>query len=154
MENDYGILYYLNASNIKIVDEKITFHRAMEIGMETLFKNRYIKDQKPFGLTDFIEKFGRYMFLEKRVLFYYDKNKNNCIASSLAMIVSKEGIEVDGGENGNILFILSTKNKIEHLKIISELIYLLENRQFMWEIIKAEDSHKITDIISGYLSIK
>lgn len=154
VENDYGILYYLNASNIKIVDEKITFHRAMEIGMETLFKNRYIKDQKPFGLTDFIEKFGRYMFLEKRVLFYYDKNKNNCIASSLAMIVSKEGIEVDGGENGNILFILSTKNKIEHLKIISELIYLLENRQFMWEIIKAEDSHKITDIISGYLSIK
>lgn len=154
IDDDYGILYYLDCGNIKIVPEKVTFHKAMDIGMEILFKKGYIKDENPSGLIDYIEKFGRYMFLENRVLFFYDKNKNNCITSSLVMIVSKEGIEVEGGENGNILFILSTKNRIEHLKIISELIYLLENRKFLKEIVKAKTPKKIRDIISGYLSIK
>lgn len=153
-DSDFGILHYLKAENIKILDQKIKLIEAVNVGLNSLYEEKYIKSINSYEISEFIQKFGRYMFIEKRVLFFYEKNKENCINSSLSMIISQEGIEVNNAENGNVLFVLFTKNKIEHLKIISELIYLLENKSFMAELLKIKNPTDVLNIISGYLSLK
>ena len=83
-----------------------------------------------------VEKFGRYLFIDKRILFCYDKEKENCIKPGITLIVSKEGIKVDEEEDADVLFLLAARNKIEHLKVISELIRLIEKKNFLNEIIE------------------
>ena len=78
-----------------------------------------------------VEKFGRYLFIDKRILFCYDKEKENCLKPGITLIVSKQGIKVDEEEDADILFLLAARNKIENLKVISELIRLIEKKKII-----------------------
>ncbi|MHD0316558.1 PTS sugar transporter subunit IIA [uncultured Fusobacterium sp.] len=133
---DYGLIRLLGRNRIYISDERITFGEALEIGLNILLKERCIKEKSIYNLKDMVEKFGRYLFIDKRILFCYDKEKENCIKPGITLIVSKEGIKVDEEEDADVLFLLAARNKIEHLKVISELIRLIEKKNFLNEIIE------------------
>ncbi len=115
--------------------------------MQILLKNRCIKETSTSSLKFLIENYGKYMFIESKILLCYDPNSENCIKSGLAVVMSKNGIKVDKDEEANILFVLSAKNKMEHLKIISELMDLAENKNLLKNIIKAENNSEIDEII-------
>lgn len=140
-----GLSSLLTQNRIYISDKEIEFTEAAEIGTKLLFKDRCIKEIATQSLKLMIENFGKYMFIEKKILLCYDTNSDNFLKSGLAMIIAKKGIKVNGNEDGNILFVLSTKNKNEHLKIISDLINLTENDDFLKNIlhVKTPDEVKL-----------
>lgn len=144
---DYGLIRLLGRNRIYISDERITFGEALEIGLNILLKERCIKEKSIYNLKDMVEKFGRYLFIDKRILFCYDKEKENCIKPGITLIVSKEGIKVDEEEDADVLFLLAARNKIEHLKVISELIRLIEKKNFLNEIIELKKSEDIKNKI-------
>ena len=150
-EIDYGLIKLLGKNRIFVSNERITFGNALEIGLNILLKDKCIKEKSIYNLKDMVEKFGRYLFIDKRILFCYDKEKENCIKLGITLVVSKEGIKVDEEEDADILFLLTARNKIEHLKVISELIRLIEKKNFLNEIIELKKPEDIKDKIKNLL---
>ena len=150
-EIDYGLIKLLGKNRIFVSNERITFGNALEIGLNILLKDKCIKEKSIYNLKDMVEKFGRYLFIDKRILFCYDKEKENCIKPGITLVVSKEGIKVDEEEDADILFLLTARNKIEHLKVISELIRLIEKKNFLNEIIELKKSEDIKNKIKNLL---
>lgn len=150
-EIDYGLIKLLGKNRIFVSNERITFGNALEIGLNILLKDKCIKEKSIYNLKDMVEKFGRYLFIDKRILFCYDKEKENCIKPGITLVVSKEGIKVDEKEDADILFLLTARNKIEHLKVISELIRLIEKKNFLNEIIELKKPEDIKDKIKNLL---
>lgn len=144
---DYGLIRLLGRNRIYISDERITFGEALEIGLNILLKERCIKEKSRYNLKDMVEKFGRYLFIDKRILFCYDKEKENCLKPGITLIISKHGIKVDEEEDADVLFLLAARNKIEHLKVISELIKLIEKKKFFNEIIELDKPEDIKNKI-------
>lgn len=144
---DYGLIRLLGRNHIYISDERITFGEALEIGLNILLKERCIKEKSIYNLKDMVEKFGRYLFIDKRILFCYDKEKENCLKPGITLIISKHGIKVDDEEDADVLFLLAARNKIEHLKVISELIKLIEKKKFFNEIIELDKPEDIKNKI-------
>lgn len=144
---DYGLIRLLGRNRIYISDERITFGEALEIGLNILLKERCIKEKSIYNLKDMVEKFGRYLFIDKRILFCYDKEKENCLKPGITLIISKHGIKVDDEEDADVLFLLAARNKIEHLKVISELIKLIEKKKFFNEIIELDKPEDIKNKI-------
>lgn len=149
-ETDYGLIRLLGKNRIFISEKRITFGDALEVGLNILLKEKCIKEKSIYNLKDMVKKFGRYLFIDKRILFCYDKEKENCIKPGIALVVSKEGITVEEEEDADILFLLASRNKIEHLKVISELIRLIEKKNFLNEIVKLK---KFEDIINKIKSL-
>lgn len=150
-EIDYDLIKLLGKNRIFVSNERITFGNALEIGLNILLKDKCIKEKSIYNLKDMVEKFGRYLFIDKRILFCYDKEKENCIKPGITLVVSKEGIKVDEEEDADILFLLTARNKIEHLKVISELIRLIEKKNFLNEIIELKKPEDIKDKIKNLL---
>ncbi|MEH1738569.1 PTS sugar transporter subunit IIA [Fusobacterium varium] len=150
-EIDYGLIKLLGKNRIFVSNERITFGNALEIGLNILLKDKCIKEKSIYNLKDMVEKFGRYLFIDKRILFCYDKEKENCIKPGITLVVSKEGIKVDEEEDADILFLLTARNKIEHLKVISELIRLIEKKNFLNKIIELKKPEDIKDKIKNLL---
>lgn len=144
---DYGLIRLLGRNRIYISDERITFGEALEIGLNILLKERCIKEKSIYNLKDMVEKFGRYLFIDKRILFCYDKEKENCLKPGITLIISKHGIKVDEEEDADVLFLLAARNKIEHLKVISELIKLIERKKLFNEIIELDKPEDIKNKI-------
>ena len=144
---DYGLIRLLGRNRIYISDERITFGEALEIGSNILLKERCIKEKSIYNLKDMVEKFGRYLFIDKRILFCYDKEKENCLKPGITLIISKYGIKVDEEEDADVLFLLAARNKIEHLKVISELIKLIEKKKFFNEIIELDKPEDVKNKI-------
>lgn len=150
-ETDYGLIRLLGRNRIYVSHERITFSEALETGLNILLKEKCIKEKSIYNLKDMVEKFGRYLFIDKRILFCYDKEKENCLKPGITLIVSKQGIKVDEEEDADILFLLAARNKIEHLKVISELIRLIEKKKLLNEIIGLEKSDEIRNKIKKLL---
>lgn len=150
-ETDYGLIRLLGRNRIYVSHERITFSEALETGLNILLKEKCIKEKSIYNLKDMVEKFGRYLFIDKRILFCYDKEKENCLKPGITLIVSKQGIKVDEEEDADILFLLAARNKIEHLKVISELIRLIEKKKLLNEIIGLEKSDDIRNKIKKLL---
>lgn len=150
-ETDYGLIRLLGRNRIYVSHERITFSEALETGLNILLKEKCIKEKSIYNLKDMVEKFGRYLFIDKRILFCYDKEKENCLKPGITLIISKKGIKVDEEEDADILFLLAARNKIEHLKVISELIRLIEKKKLLNEIIGLEKSDDIRNKIKKLL---
>ena len=150
-ETDYGLIRLLGRNRIYVSHERITFSEALETGLNILLKEKCIKEKSIYNLKDMVEKFGRYLFIDKRILFCYDKEKENCLKPGITLIISKKGIKVDEEEDADILFLLAARNKIEHLKVISELIRLIEKKKLLNEIIGLEKSDEIRNKIKKLL---
>lgn len=150
-ETDYGLIRLLGRNRIYVSHERITFSEALETCLNILLKEKCIKEKSIYNLKDMVEKFGRYLFIDKRILFCYDKEKENCLKPGITLIVSKQGIKVDEEEDADILFLLAARNKIEHLKVISELIRLIEKKKLLNEIIGLEKSDDIRNKIKKLL---
>ena len=58
---------------------------------------------------------------------------------------------MDEEEDADVLFLLAARNKIEHLKVISELIRLIEKKNFLNEIIELKKSEDIKNKIKNLL---
>lgn len=125
--DNYNISNLLDKSRIFIYPETVSIAEAADKGINILVDKKFVKKDMLYNLKDLIQKFGKYMFIDKKILFCYNTNPENFLKSGLAVIISEKGIQVPESEDGNILFILSAENKIEHLKIISDLINLAEN---------------------------
>lgn len=125
--DNYNISNLLDKSRIFIYPEAVSIVEAADKGINILVDKKFVKKDMLYNLKDLIQKFGKYMFIDKKILFCYNTNPENFLKSGLAVVISEKGIQVPESEDGNILFILSAENKIEHLKIISDLISLAEN---------------------------
>ncbi len=110
-ETDYGLIRLLGRNRIYVSHERITFSEALETGLNILLKEKCIKEKSIYNLKDMVEKFGRYLFIDKRILFCYDKEKENCLKPGITLIVSKQGIKVDEEEDADILFLLLPETK-------------------------------------------
>lgn len=148
---DFGIEKLLTSNRILIFDEILSIDKALNISLALLKEQNFIKSLNDYDLISTVKKFGRYMFLDKNILFCYEKNKNNCIKPGLSLIISTKGIEVGEVESGKLFFFLASRNRIEHLKIISQLIKLSENSEFVNNILNLKTSHSIIKKIKEYI---
>lgn len=150
-ELDYGLINLLGKNRVYISEKELKFDEALEIGINILLKDGCIKEKSVYNLKNMVEKFGRYLFIDKKILFCYDKGKENCIKPGITMIVAPAGIKVEGEEDGNIFFLMASRNKMEHLKVISELINLIEKNNFLEEILPLKNEKEIKKRISSLL---
>ncbi len=137
----------LKINRIYLTEEELKFTEAVKIGINLLVKDGCAKDRMFVKLKDLAGNYGRYMFIEKGILFCYNTDNEDYLKEGLSVVISKNGIKVEEGEKGYVLFVLSIKNKREYLKIISELMDLSEKKIFLKNLIIAESNDEALEII-------
>lgn len=135
----------LNKNKIYISKKVLSLEKSLEIGEKILLKDKSLKKHSVYNMKNIVSKFGKYLFLDKKILLCFEKE--NSSKSSMSLVVSKKYIKISEKKEANILFLISPKYKREYLKIISELTKLTEKRSFLKELINQNKSEDIIEKI-------
>ena len=153
IENDFNLSFILKKKNILINnnnDENID--NILNKALNNLAKEKSINNNCILDLKNLVKKFGEYFFIKENIFFLsniYSNSHNIQNQSTAYLIISKNPIKINN-KTANIIFIVIVKNKIEHLKIISQIMKLSENKNFQKEIINQKSSENIISLIEKY----
>lgn len=135
----------LHEKRVCILKKKVSFEEAIDIGTKPLLEEMCMKEEMISQLKELSLKFGKYMFLREDVLLCHRNQHSEDINSSVAIVLSAEGIEVEKNLLGKLLFIVSSRNILEHLKVVTEIIKIVEDQTKFQQILKAKSTKEIID---------
>ncbi|OEJ14992.1 transcriptional antiterminator BglG [Brachyspira hampsonii] len=148
--SDYNILNFLKKQNIYIIKDNIYIDNILN----SFFNYKYINKKNITILNNTVKEFGQYFFIKEKIFLFsnmYSSINNIDDKPCIHLIVSKKSVIVNDKE-ANILFFIIVNNKTEHLQIVSQIMKLSEDNNFMKEIINQETPEKIILSIRKYYS--
>lgn len=140
------ILKYLG-NKIMIVDNVANYEDAITIVGNMLCNNKSIKKSYITDMISNIKKMGAYIVIENGIAMPHSDNKDNILKTDLSILLVREKVYFTDDKYANIFFCFSSINKTEHIPIINELLDLLNENNFLEEILKLDTSEKILEYI-------
>lgn len=151
IENDFNLPFLLKKKNI-LINNNENIDYILNKALNNLAKEKSINNNCMLDLKNLVKKFGEYFFIKENIFFLsniYSNSHNIQNQSTAYLIISKNPIKINN-KTANIIFIVIVKNKIEHLKIISQIMKLSESNNFQKEIINQKSSENIISVIEKY----
>ena len=138
-----GLLDILKINTIKKLNNKnLSLKDAVEIGIEMLYQTNCIYSKENINFKEIAYKYGEYCFFDKKILLLCEKDTKNCIHTGITLIIN-ENMKINENMTADILFLLSSKNKIEHILCISDIMKLINNEK-IYEIIHMSEQEILT----------
>lgn len=140
-----GLLDILTIDNIiKVENVELSLNDAVNIGINNLYETNCITEKTNVKFIEIADKYGEYLFFDEKIIFLYDKAVKNCINTGISLIINKN-MKVSNNKKADILFLLTSKNKIEHIPCISDIMKLIKNEK-IYEILDLNKNNILTFI--------
>lgn len=136
----------ISKDKIIVTNKEKNYKKAIFTLGKILVKNNVIKTNYIENIIGIIKSHGTYMILNNKYAIFHAKNENNVFKTSLALMVSKEPIEVED-KITNLIMILASKDGYEHINAIIEFSKIFDNEENINKIITFKDNKSIYDFI-------
>lgn len=145
------LLDMLKLKYIYTSDQKLHWKLAMKKAAEELIKDGYFDQNYLTEAIDNVKEYGAYIIISHGVALAHAGKTSEVYRDGISLLVAKDGIFFDEGEQVNLLFFFSQKSDIEYLELFKELIKLGEAFSNIDKIKTAKTSKEVYQRIKEIL---
>lgn len=137
----------ISTDKILIEHQQIHWKDSIRKLGETLVVSNCVDNSYIDSLIDMVEEHGTYMVIDNMYSIFHANNNNNIFKTSLALMLSKEKIEIKD-KHVNVILILASKNRHEHLNAIIQFSSIFDNIDNLNKLISLNTSNEIFNFLS------
>lgn len=145
----YGLKQFLPNEFIQIKDRAETWQDAIVIACDPLIRNNIIKPSYVKALLEENDHLQIYSFLGNSMAIPHAAPEKGVSADAFAMLILKNPVAFANGHRVSIVTPLAIYNQNKHLKALSQLAELAEDKVKMERLIEAKDAADAWFTING-----
>lgn len=138
--NDLELLDILDESRIKIL-KNISLKDAISMGCDSLYEDGFVKKEYKAGVLELLHSNGHNYFEKNKLTICYGKSMLHSIKVGIYFIILKNGSEEE--EIIDFILLISNIDKERHLKIMSQVKFLMEKEGFSEELEKMDKENAV-----------
>ena len=93
-----------------------------------------------------LRKYGPYMFIADGVCLAHTKITDGSLKLGLSLGIYPEGVEFERGRVAYLIFVMSAEDQSSHIKMLSNLIKIFEDKSKVNEIIQLDNKKDVLDM--------
>lgn len=136
--------------NIKTNINAENWEQAVRISGELLLKNKSIKENYILKMIENVKKYGPYIVISPGIALAHAESSDDVLKNDISMIILKNGVKFGNKANDPVKIIISfsAKESKSHLKILSKLSEIMDNKNFYKKITNINKSEEIYTFIN------
>lgn len=145
--SDSGILEYLMEQKIVLSDGGMLWQDSVRLAGQCLVQSRSIE---PGYLETIIAQtmyYGTYMFLTDDVMLAHAKPEDGVHRVDVSMAVFKNPVSFGKGKAAKIIIVLAAEDQEKHLKILNDIMKLVEKQENIERIWQADSVEAVMDAL-------
>ena len=121
----------LNSNNVRYIKEKFRkWEDIIDVGVKVLKENKKVNMNYAEDIKSLIKNFGSYMVITENVAIPHSETNKNVYEKGIALLVLKYPIFFPKNKKVKILFFLSSKERKDNIKIIEDILKLIDGYNF------------------------
>ena len=139
----------LTSQSIKLNVEADSWEESIRIGGGLLEKNGLVEHKYIQAMIDIVKNMGPYIVIQPGIAMPHARPEYGVKKVGVSLITLKNPINFGNKENDpvKIVICLCSTDHSSHIKVLSELVDLLEDKNFVNEVMKARNSEDIIRFI-------
>lgn len=147
---EFGLSKFLAEENIEIADKSLTWQETVYKAGNILLEKGYINKNYIKNIIENIEKNGVYMILKNGFILLHAEKMENVYKTGIAFLKQKKIIEFPGAYKVSNILVIACYSKSELTKSFGDILHLSENKSFLLELEKAQNSKMISELVKRY----
>lgn len=142
------MLKQLLENNIQVVENIDNWEEAIKYASKPLLEKKTIEDRYITSMIDNIHELGAYIVLMPGVAMPHSRPENGVNITSMSLLKLDKGVSFSKDKKDiNLIFILAAGDNTSHMDAIIGLTDLLDDAEKIEQIIGAENSETIYNLI-------
>ena len=139
----------LNSNNVRYIKEKFRkWEDIIDVGVKVLKENKKVNMNYAEDIKSLIKNFGSYMVITENVAIPHSETNKNVYEKGIALLVLKYPIFFPKNKKVKILFFLSSKERKDNIKIIEDILKLIDGYNFKERVKKIESNQALMKLIN------
>lgn len=147
---DCGIIDILDASRVRVFEEKMTWVDAIYQTGEMLVRNASIEESYLDAIVSQTMYYGPYMFITEHIVLAHAKAEDGVRRRDLAVAVFREPVQFPKKKMAKVVFVLSAEDNEKHLKILNDILNFAREEEHLKAL---EQATSISEIIALFGNI-
>ncbi|GFE44672.1 BglG family transcription antiterminator [Streptococcus canis] len=149
-----GLLDLLTKDFIRQADAVSDWQEAIRLAAQPLLEHQMIETSYIAGMIDSVNELGAYIVLAPKVAVPHAAPEKGARQLGVSLLQLKEPVSFDLKQEGDpdkqvqLIFVLAAVDSSSHLKALQELSLVLDDDEYIDQLIQAEDSDSMLDLIS------
>ncbi|BBM35342.1 PTS sugar transporter subunit IIA [Pseudoleptotrichia goodfellowii] len=149
LKENQNLYSYFYSGNVEYIKEKIeNWEEIIDIGVNILKNNKKVNEEYSEDIKSLIRNFGPYMVITEDIAIPHSETNKNVYEKGIALLVLKYPVFFPKNKRVKILFFLSSKERKDNLKIIEDILKLIEQYDFKKRIEKIENKGMLVELIN------
>jgi mannitol/fructose-specific phosphotransferase system IIA component (Ntr-type) len=138
--------------NIEVDVEAVDWEDAVYRGAKILLDKEYITPKYIDEITNKVKEIGPYIVIAPGIALSHARPEDGVKKLSMSIMTLKNPIEFGNEDNDpvKLLITLGAVDNETHLKVLYELMKLLNNSEDVKKIFKAKDKQEILKVLAKY----
>mgnify|MGYP003531523038 CR=1 FL=1 len=147
---EFGLSKFLTEKNIEMADTLLTWQETVYKAGNILLEKGYINENYIKNIIGNIEKNGVYMVLKNGFILLHAEKMENVYKTGIAFLKQKRLIDFPGAYKVSNILVIACYSKSELTKSFGDILHLSENKSFLLELEKAQNSKMISALVEQY----
>ncbi|MGT2935845.1 BglG family transcription antiterminator [Streptococcus castoreus] len=149
-----GLLDLLTADFIRQADAVSDWQEAIRLAAQPLLEHQIIEGSYIDGMIDSVNELGAYIVLAPKVAVPHAAPEKGARQLGMSLLQLKEPVSFDLNQEGDpdkqvqLIFVLAAVDSSSHLKALQELSLVLDDDEYIEQLIQAKDPDSMLDFIS------
>lgn len=142
-----GLLAFLNHQTVRIVDKQVTWQEAIRLAGGCLVESGDIEKCFLENIISHIYYYGPYMAITDDVMLAHTKPEEGVNHLAVSMAIFKEPVVFSGSRTVRIIFVLAAEDQEGHLKVLKDIMRIIEVFSHVEELEKKETVEDALDYL-------
>lgn len=151
---EYGLIDFLKEGNIIFSDAVDTWEETIKITGKKLIENKSITEEYINSMIENINKFGPYVIITDKIAIPHAQMEKGVLKTDMCLLLLKKSILFPENKEVQLILTFSSKDNKGHLLALSELIELINNKNFIEKIIKIKRKTEVIKFLKNALKEK
>ena len=143
----------LKTENIKVNVDVNTWEEAGRSAGKLLVDTKGVEEKYVDAMIDGVKKYGPYIVIAKGIAIFHARPADGVKRVCMSLVTLKNGVNFNAGDKDpvELVFAFGAIDNNTHLKMLSEVMDILRDRQGIDSILRAKDGKEVLAIIKNKL---
>lgn len=142
-----NLMQLLDKQSVQYIKQMTNWRDAIAQAAMPLVENNSILPGYIDDLILFAELYGSFAYLGNRAYLVHAKDNGNIRRSGVSLLVVRDGVKFREGREVNVLLVVASVNKNEHLKVLQEAVKLCDSEEKVETMLKCSTSDDLYNTI-------
>ncbi|GAB6137941.1 BglG family transcription antiterminator [Halanaerobaculum tunisiense] len=152
-ESGKGLLELLVKDNIRVIDKIDDWRTGVRMAGQPLVDQGYILEEYVKRTIEIVEEKGAYVVIAPHISLIHARPEDGVVNKSMGLGIIKEGVNFGHDYDPvHLIFTLAPVDEVSHLSALSELLKLIDEYDFVEEMLTVDSKQDVITKIEGMLN--